>query len=60
MAKGAKGGDATLPKEHYEKKQGEMGRESKIKYAEGLDNAGKLDKNSSALAGYVKSNKAKH
>ena len=51
---------AMLPKEHYEKHEGEMGHESKIKYTEGMDNASHLDKNSAALASYVKSKKAKH
>ena len=60
MAKGAKGGDARLPKEHYEKAQGEMGHECKLKYATEMGNPGDLDKSTSALASYVKSHKAKH
>lgn len=60
MAKGARSGDATLPKAQYEKKQGEIGKECKIKYATEMGNPADLDKASAGLASYVKSHKAKH
>jgi len=53
-------GKAVMPKDHHENKQGEIGRASKMKYSEGMDNAAHLDKNSEGLASYMKKNKAKH
>jgi len=53
-------GKAVMPKEEHEKKQCSLGRESKMKYTEGMDNAAHLDKNLEGLASYMKKNKAKH
>lgn len=50
----------TMPKDHFEKKEGALGHQSKLKYTEGMDNAGKLDQANSALANYAKKNKMKY
>ncbi len=52
--------NSKMPAKEFERKQGEMGHESKLKYATEFGNPGDLDKSTSALASYVKSHKAKH
>ncbi len=60
MAK-SKSGTAHMPQsEHKQTKQGEMGHESKIKYATEMGNPKDLDKSTAALASYVKKNKMKY
>lgn len=51
---------ATMPKEHWEKGEGELGHECKLKYASEMGNPGDLDKANSALASYVKTHKMKY
>lgn len=57
-----KGGmkSARMPKEHFERNEGEMGKECKLKYATEMGNPKDLDKNSAALANFVKSHKMKY
>ena len=51
---------AMLPKEKFERNEGEMGHECKLKYATEMGNPKDLDKSTAALASYVKKHKAKH
>lgn len=56
--KGMKG--ANLPKDHWEKSEGEMGHECKEKYASEMGNPKDLDRSTEALASYVRKNKMKY
>lgn len=49
-----------MPSSQKESSQGKLGHTSNMKYTDGLDNAGKLDKANSALASYAKKNKMKY
>jgi len=62
MKKEDKGGmrSATMPKEKFEKSEGKLSSSCGLKYATEFGNPADLDKNSAALAAYVKANKAKH
>lgn len=51
---------AMLPKEHFERNEGEMGHESNLKYASEMGNPKDLDKSTAGLANYVKKNKMKY
>ena len=51
---------ATMPKDHHETKQGELGHECKIKYATEFGNPKDLDRSTEGLANYVKKNKMKY
>ena len=46
--------------EHKQSFQGEMGHESKLKYASEFGNPEDLDRSTEALASYVKKNKMKY
>jgi hypothetical protein len=50
----------TMPKEHFERKEGELGHTSKEKYATEFGNPADLDKNNKGLADYVRKNKMKY
>lgn len=50
----------TMPKKEFERKEGSLGHQSKLKYTEGLDNPAKMDKDNKALADYAKKNKMKY
>lgn len=52
--------NSRMPSGHFEKEQGEMGHESKIKYSSEFGNPKDLDRSTEGLASYVKKNKAKH
>ena len=57
----SKGGTASMPQnEHKQSFQGEMGHESKLKYASEFGNPEDLDRSTEALASYVKKNKMKY
>jgi hypothetical protein len=56
--KGMRG--AKMPSEHFEKDQGELGYESKLKYASEFGNPESLDKMTKGLADYAKKNKMKY
>ncbi len=59
--KESKGGHAGMPRDHYEKNEGKMGRESNLKYTPSeMGNPGEYDKASEGLAGYVKKHKMKY
>lgn len=61
MKKAEKGmRSATMPKEHFEKEQGELGHPSNLKYSSEFGNPEDLDKNNKGLADYVKKNKMKY
>jgi hypothetical protein len=47
----------TMPKEHFERNEGELGFQCKLKYATEMGNPADLDKNGKALADYVKKHK---
>jgi hypothetical protein len=51
---------AMLPKAHWEKTEGELAKESKLKYATEMGNPRDLDKSTKGLADYVKSHKMKY
>jgi hypothetical protein len=52
--------NSRMPSDHFEKEQGEMGHECKLKYATEFGNPKDLDRSTEGLASYVKKNKAKH
>ena len=58
--KSMKGGHSGLPREHFEKSEGEMGHESNLKYAGEFSNPHSLDKMTEGLASYVKKNQMKY
>jgi hypothetical protein len=62
MKKEDKGGmrSATMPKEKFEKKEGQLGHNCKLKYATEFGNPADLDKNNEGLANYAKKNKMKY
>jgi hypothetical protein len=49
-----------LPKEHFEHTQGELGHESKLKYASEMGNPHSLDKMTEGLANYAKKHQFKY
>lgn len=51
---------AKMPSNHNETAQGELGHESKLKYATEFGNPQSLDKMTSGLANYAKKNKMKY
>ena len=51
---------ATMPKDHFERSEGELSHESKIKYATEMGNPKDLDKSTKGLADYVKKHKMKY
>ncbi len=53
-------GSAKLPKDHWEKNEGELSKECKMKYASEMGAPSEYDRRSSGLADYVKRNKEKH
>ena len=57
-----KGGmrSATLPKEKFERNEGKLSSECKMKYATEFGNPADLDKSTAGLANYVKSHKMKY
>jgi hypothetical protein len=57
-----KGGmrSAKMPSEHFEKGQGELAKECKLKYATEFGNPQSLDQMTGKLASYVKSNHMKY
>ena len=57
-----KGGmrSATMPKQEFERKEGELGHTSKLKYATEFGNPKDLDKANAGLASFVKSHKMKY
>ena len=58
--KQGKGNKAVLPKEHWEKNEGEMGHECKEKYASEMGNPQDLDRATAGLANYAKKHKMKY
>ena len=54
------GGHASMPREKYEKEEGEMGHESNLKYAGEFSNPHDLDKATKGLAEYVRKHQMKH
>jgi hypothetical protein len=57
-----KGGmrSATMPKEHFERKEGKLSSESRMKYSSEFGNPNSLDKMTSGLSNYAKKNKMKY
>lgn len=55
-----KGGHASMPREKFERNEGEMGHECNLKYAGEFSNPADLDKSTRELASYVKKNKMKY
>jgi hypothetical protein len=49
-----------LPKDHWEKEQGEMGHECEEKYASEFGNPQDLDRSTEGLANYAKKHKMKY
>lgn len=62
MGKADKGGmrSATMPKEKKEVSEGQLNPPCGLKYATEFGNPSDLDKNSAALANYVKANRMKY
>lgn len=62
MKKEVKGGmrSARMPADKFEKSEGQLNPVCGLKYATEFGNPSDLDRNSAALASYVKANKAKH
>ncbi len=62
MKKEGKGGmrSPTMPKDHWEKDEGEMGHESKMKYSSEFGNPQSLDRMTEGLANYTKKHKEKY
>lgn len=62
MKKQEKGGmrSATMPKEKFERNEGQLNPVSGLKYATEFGNPADLDKNSAGLANYAKKNKTKY
>ena len=55
-----KGGHAGMPREKWEKGEGELSHECKLKYAGEFSNPEDLDKMTKGLASYVKSHQMKY
>ncbi len=56
-----RGGMASMPQDkHSQKKQGELGHESKLKYASEMGNPADLDRANEGLANYAKKHKMKY
>ena len=63
MRKEAKAGlrGPMMPKEHFEKNEGEMGHECDLKYVHGeFSNPSELDKSTKGLADFVKKHQMKY
>jgi hypothetical protein len=60
--KESKGGmrSARMPQDHFERNEGKLSAESKLKYAGEFSNPADLDKASEGLANYVKKHKMKY
>lgn len=54
------GGHANMPRNHFEKDEGEMGHESSLKYAGEFSNPHSLDEMTKGLAEYVRKNQMKY
>ena len=52
--------NAKMPKKEFERDEGQLNPPCGLKYATEFGNPKDLDKNSKALADYVKKNEAKH
>lgn len=50
----------TMPKEHFEKKEGKLGHTSNMKYSSEFGNPQDLDKANEGLANYAKKHKMKY
>lgn len=57
-----KGGmrSAKMPSDHFEKNQGNLSDQCKLKYATEMGNPADLDKSTAGLANFVKKNKMKY
>lgn len=51
---------AKMPSDHFEKNEGQLNKPCGLKYATEFGNPSDLDKNSNALANYVKAKKMKY
>lgn len=51
---------ATMPKEHFEKKEGQLNKVGGSKYSSEFGNPQSLDKMTNGLANYAKKNKTKY
>lgn len=58
MEKGMK--SATMPKEHFEKGQGKLGRPSNLKYSGEMSAPEDYDRATEGLSNYVKKNRMKY
>jgi len=55
-----KGGHAGMPREKWEKNDGQLGKSCDLKYAGEFSNPEDLKKSTDALAAYVKKNRTKY
>jgi len=60
MKKEHKGDKGMMPKEHWEKGEGELNATSNLKYAGEFSNPADLEKSKKDLASYVRKNKMKY
>jgi len=60
MKKDHKGDRGMMPKEHWEKSEGELNATSNLKYAGEFSNPSDLEKSTKDLAAYVRKNKMKY